>query len=98
MQEIRMEIQHCILPPGKSPVLVDVVLCDLNEIIRTSNYRFGFECLTTSLLESAASPATRNAQQRTPLHLSCLAGHIEVSYIFFRYLYYSCFPFGRQLI
>lgn len=41
-------------------------------------YRFGHECLTTTLLEYGASPAARNAEQRTALHLSCLAGHIEV--------------------
>ena len=42
------------------------------------SFRFGQECLTTTLLECGASPAARNAEQRTPLHLSCLAGHIEV--------------------
>lgn len=40
--------------------------------------RYGHECLSTTLLERGASPAARNADQRTPLHLSCLAGHIEV--------------------
>lgn len=52
------------------------------------SYRFGHECLTTTLLECGASPAARNTEQRTALHLSCLAGHIEVEYSFIYIKYF----------
>lgn len=46
-----------------------------------NTFRFGHECLTTTLLDYGASPSVKNTDQRTPLHLSCLAGHIEVNNI-----------------